>query len=965
MTKRMLIDATHAEETRVVVVDKDQLCDFDFETSTKKQLKGNIYLAKVTRVEPSLQAAFVDYGGDRHGFLAFSEIHPDYYQIPQADREMLERMEREHAHETGDEGHGDHEGDSETVSDAQESGDGGSSSDEDDAPVADDDGGSADAGADEAEDEDIDDATAAARMEASRREASVTVDAEEETADVVDAQARMRARLIRSYKIQEVIKRRQILLVQVVKEERGNKGAALTTYLSLAGRYCVLMPNTPRGGGISRKIANANDRRRLKSITQEMEVPEGMGLIVRTAGQQRNKSEIKRDYDFLLRQWSDIRETTLESVAPALIYAEGDLIKRAVRDLYSRDIEEVLVEGEASYRVAKRLMQMMMPSRARNVKQYKDELPLFYRYKVEDQLDAMHSPTVYLPSGGSIVIHTTEALTAIDVNSGRSTRERHIDETALKTNLEAADEVARQLRLRDLAGLIVIDFIDMAEMRHQRQVERRFREALKIDRARLQVGKISMFGLLELSRQRLRASLQELSSQVCPTCSGLGVIRSTESCALQALRLVQEEGIKNEIAELSLTLPVDVGLYLLNNKRDILVQLEERYDIDVSVQVDAELHAPHMEVQSVKRTVDGEAVEEGESSASAPASTRGGERGDRGSDKGQASTTQNGEDEDDGRGRNKRRRRRRRRRGGSDQQDDSPTMAGEHRQAGDVDDDETAEPADDAGVGDSAQEEPEAKSGEREVRTRRRRRSRRQAEPAESAPGTDEQPPVSADAAIDVPVEEPGNEVPAGDAPSADGASAEDGEEDRPRRRRRRTRSRKADAAAGEDAGGNESPADPDPEAVAAHAAVIDEVVAVSEATMTEDSVGPVSPAEPSQLDESPAGEAQPDGVQGREVREETGRADETHVEPAADIAVESPEEPRPEEPRVDEFATSESVPAVEEAPVALVADATVEQPQASAGTDEGESPSAPASDIDESEDDGEVRRGWWSRWVR
>ncbi|MCB1971190.1 MAG: Rne/Rng family ribonuclease [Geminicoccaceae bacterium] len=483
MTKRMLIDATHAEETRVVVVDKDQLCDFDFETSTKKQLKGNIYLAKVTRVEPSLQAAFVDYGGDRHGFLAFSEIHPDYYQIPQADREMLERMEREHAHETGDEGHGDHEGDSETVSDAQESGDGGSSSDEDDAPVADDDGGSADAGADEAEDEDIDDATAAARMEASRREASVTVDAEEETADVVDAQARMRARLIRSYKIQEVIKRRQILLVQVVKEERGNKGAALTTYLSLAGRYCVLMPNTPRGGGISRKIANANDRRRLKSITQEMEVPEGMGLIVRTAGQQRNKSEIKRDYDFLLRQWSDIRETTLESVAPALIYAEGDLIKRAVRDLYSRDIEEVLVEGEASYRVAKRLMQMMMPSRARNVKQYKDELPLFYRYKVEDQLDAMHSPTVYLPSGGSIVIHTTEALTAIDVNSGRSTRERHIDETALKTNLEAADEAARQLRLRDLAGLIVIDFIDMGEMRHQRQVERRFREALKVDRA--------------------------------------------------------------------------------------------------------------------------------------------------------------------------------------------------------------------------------------------------------------------------------------------------------------------------------------------------------------------------------------------------------------------------------------------------------------------------------------------------
>ena len=350
-------------------------------------------------------------------------------------------------------------------------------------------------------------------------------------------QARRRARLLRSYKIQEVVKRRQIMLVQVVKEERGNKGAALTTYLSLAGRYCVLMPNTPRGGGISRKIVQLDDRRKLKEIAQELEVPQGMGLIIRTAGQERSKAEIKRDYEYLLRLWNEIRETTLKSIAPKMIYEEGDLIKRAMRDLYTRDIEEVLVEGDEGYRSAKRLMTMLMPSRARLVKPYKDETPLFFAYKVEDQLDAMHSPTVQLPAGGSIVIHTTEALTAIDVNSGRSTRERHIDETAVKTNLEAADEVARQLRLRDLAGLIVIDFIDMAEGRHQRAVEKRLRDALKADRARIQMGKISQFGLMELSRQRLRSSLQELSSQVCPHCAGLGVVRSTESCALQALRV--------------------------------------------------------------------------------------------------------------------------------------------------------------------------------------------------------------------------------------------------------------------------------------------------------------------------------------------------------------------------------------------------------------------------------------------
>ncbi len=547
MVKRMLIDATHPEETRAVVLDDRYLADFDFETSTKLQLKGNVYLAKITRVEPSLQAAFVEYGGNRHGFLAFSEIHPDYFQVPQADRAILEDLEREaatkpNATESDGEGAGD-------VQPAE----------------------------------------------------TITTDADEETADVMADQARRRARLLRSYKIQEVVKRRQIMLVQVVKEERGNKGAALTTYLSLAGRYCVLMPNTPRGGGISRKIVQLDDRRKLKEIAQELEVPQGMGLIIRTAGQERSKAEIKRDYEYLLRLWNEIRETTLKSIAPKMIYEEGDLIKRAMRDLYTRDIEEVLVEGDEGYRSAKRLMTMLMPSRARLVKPYKDETPLFFAYKVEDQLDAMHSPTVQLPAGGSIVIHTTEALTAIDVNSGRSTRERHIDETAVKTNLEAADEVARQLRLRDLAGLIVIDFIDMAEGRHQRAVEKRLRDALKADRARIQMGKISQFGLMELSRQRLRSSLQELSSQVCPHCAGLGVVRSTESCALQALRSIQEAGIRGDAASLRVALPADVALYVLNQKREALSRLEQRYEMRVLILADTEMVPPAMRLEVTEK----------------------------------------------------------------------------------------------------------------------------------------------------------------------------------------------------------------------------------------------------------------------------------------------------------------------------------------------------------------------------
>ncbi len=626
MTKRMLIDASHPEETRVVVVSDHQLQDFDFESSTKKQLKGNIYLAKVTRVEPSLQAAFVDYGGQRHGFLPFSEIHPDYYQIPQADRRLLQEPrppEPEPAPEPAPEP---------DAAPEEAAADGAG----DDAPVA------------------------------------AATDPDEEAAEVFDEQARQRSRLLRGYKIQEVIKRRQILLVQVVKEERGNKGAALTTYLSLAGRYSVLMPNTGRGGGISRKIASPADRARLKEIAREIEVPEGMGLIIRTAGQARSKLEIKRDYEYSLRLWNDIRELTLRSVAPCTIHEEGALVKRAIRDLYGRDVDEVWVEGEEGYKTARKVMTMLMPSRARRVKPYKDELPLFHRYEVEEQLDSLHQPVVHLRSGASIVIHTTEALTAIDVNSGRSTRERNIEETALKTNLEAAEEIARQLRLRDIAGLVVVDFIDMDETRNQRAVERRLREHLKTDRARVQLGKISAFGLLELSRQRLRPSFQELSAQLCPTCTGTGVIRSVESAALQALRAIELEGMKGKSAALAVTLPQPVALYILNQKRDRLVALEQRYAMAVEISVDGQLVAGAYRLESTVAKVEGEASEgrgeargeirgeaRGEARVEAPAETT----APAAAAAGAAAGTEAAEDEADA-GRKRRRRRRRRRRPG-------------------------------------------------------------------------------------------------------------------------------------------------------------------------------------------------------------------------------------------------------------------------------------------------------------
>ncbi len=632
MAKKMLIDATHAEETRVVVVDGNKVEEFDFESENKRQLAGNIYLAKVTRVEPSLQAAFVDYGGNRHGFLAFSEIHPDYYQIPVADREALMAEEKAYAEQL--------KADAEEEKDKPKRGRGRRRSKakaeevkvedavetadvmvEDDAPNGMEtiDLDSSDEGlspmetvaetpvdtpetSEETSEDDADTGASDEENDEKGADATSKDDSIESVADEDDSEDIRPARKPRPrrYKIQEVIKVRQILLVQVVKEERGNKGAALTTYLSLAGRYCVLMPNTARGGGISRKITNAADRKKLKEIANEIEVPDGAGLIVRTAGAKRTKSEIKRDYEYLQRLWEEIRALTLKSIAPAKIYEEGDLIKRSIRDLYNREIDEVFVEGEAGYRVAKDFMKMIMPSHAKNVKHYTDPLPLFARYQVESYLAGMFNPTVQLKSGGYIVIGVTEALVAIDVNSGRATKEGSIEETALKTNLEAAEEVARQLRLRDLAGLIVIDFIDMDERRNNTAVEKRMKDKLKTDRARIQVGRISGFGLMEMSRQRLRPGMIEATTQPCPHCHGTGLLRSDDNLALSILRQLEEEGVRGRSKEVLVKAPVAIINFLMNNKREHIAQIEARYGLSVRLEGDPMMVSPDFSIEKYK-----------------------------------------------------------------------------------------------------------------------------------------------------------------------------------------------------------------------------------------------------------------------------------------------------------------------------------------------------------------------------
>ncbi len=573
MSMRMLIDARHPEETRVAVVKGNRIEEFDFESAEHKQLKGNIYLAKVTRVEPSLQAAFVDYGGNRHGFLAFSEIHPDYYQIPKADREALLREEAEHAAEEerlrsaefDDDDDHDHDSHADEDAHADDNGDGNGNGN-----------GNGEDGAE---------------MGSDPNRSSV----DESAADEL---RKKRQNLRRRYKIQDVIQRRQVLLVQVVKEERGNKGAALTTYLSLAGRYCVLMPNTSHGGGISRKISNGSDRKRLKSIMTDLKLPSTMGLIVRTAGLSRTKVEIKRDFDYLARLWDEIRERTLGSSAPALIYRDSDLIKRAIRDLYHRDIDEVVVEGEEGFKAARGFMKLLMPSHVRRVKLHSEATPAFQRYGVEDQLNAMYQPMVQLKSGGYLVINPTEALVSIDINSGRSTREHNIEQTAYNTNLEAAQEIARQLRLRDMAGLVVIDFIDMEQNGHVRKVEKAMKEALKNDRARIQVGRISSFGLMEMSRQRLRTGVLEASTKPCPHCDGSGLMRTASSAGLSALRIIEDEAARGRGDKIVLRAGRDAAVYVLNKKRAELADIEHRYGVSIEVVIDEGFEGARMTVES-------------------------------------------------------------------------------------------------------------------------------------------------------------------------------------------------------------------------------------------------------------------------------------------------------------------------------------------------------------------------------
>ncbi len=803
MPNKMLIDASHPEETRVVVVRGSRIEEFDFESQDKKQLRGNIYLARVTRVEPSLQAAFVEYGGNRHGFLAFSEIHPDYYQIPVADRQALLKADAEQARAEEDDdeederrsrrrrrGHdrkesraaakddaeaqsgdtvveefeateteaapaasesAESEAVSETVAVAQE-GDTPSSDDQ----SSDNDGGKsmamaveADVVSEPAPDTTGDEGQSHGRVEEIR--SSSADEGEVESVGAEDALEEVHARrkpLRRQYKIQEVIKRRQILLVQVVKEERGNKGAALTTYLSLAGRYSVLMPNTARGGGISRKITSAQDRKRLKEVVRDLDVPDGMGVILRTAGENRTKAEIKRDYEYLMRLWENVRNLTLQSTAPALVYEEGSLIKRSVRDLYNKDIDEILVAGEDGYREAKDFMRMLMPSHAKVVQPYRDTTPIFARNGIEAQLDRMVQPQVTLKSGGYLIINQTEALVSIDVNSGRSTKEHNIEDTALQTNLEAAEEVARQLRLRDLAGLIVIDFIDMEENRNNRSVEKRLKDHLKNDRARIQVGRISHFGLLEMSRQRIRASVLESTMKPCPHCGGTGHVRSDSSVALLVVRAIEEFLLKDSRSHLSVRTPAVTALYILNNKRTTLVEMERRFGVTITIEADETLGAQHYTIlrgalaekpagfvepaslppPATEPDPDDDIVEEADD---AEATERSEENEDR----------PNGQQRAEGEHRDRKRRRRRRRRGGRDreqeqeQEHNDSAEAGVAAAASDEETDDDTVDGDDASHAEADASEA-SPNGERRKRRRGKRGGKRNRQ--EEAEATDE-----------------------------------------------------------------------------------------------------------------------------------------------------------------------------------------------------------------------------------
>ncbi|CAN1557092.1 CafA Ribonucleases G and E [Rhabdaerophilaceae bacterium] len=840
MTTRMLIDSTHPEETRVVVQRGNRVEEFDFESANRRPLRGNIYLAKVTRVEPSLQAAFVDFGGNRHGFLAFAEIHPDYYQIPVADRQALlaEQAEAASQEDADDDERARPRssgrratpktqsasaedviaadlGEGEAVAEAEPA--------QDDEP----------AGSDEDTGEDADGLSVPNQGEEIVEQLGGNGDALEE----VPQRRQHRSRKV--YKIQEVIRRRQILLVQVVKEERGNKGAALTTYLSLAGRYSVLMPNTARGGGISRKITNSADRKRLKTLASDLEVPDGMGVILRTAGASRTKTEIKRDFEYLMRLWESVRTLTLESTAPALVYEEGSLIKRAIRDLYSKDVEEILVGGDEGYREAKDFMRMLMPSHAKAVQPYRETTPLFSRFGVEAQLDSMFSNIVTLKSGGYIVINQTEALVSIDVNSGRSTKEHNIEDTALKTNLEAAEEVSRQLRLRDLAGLIVIDFIDMEENRNNRAVERKLNDCLKNDRARIQVGRISHFGLLEMSRQRIRTGVLESSSIPCPHCAGTGLIRSTPSLALSILRALEEQLVRNASHDCIVRTRVEIALYLLNQKRETIRALEARFGVTITVETGSDFppgqHYVIERGETATRRIAAEVIEGGSSATTRPNAAGAVHPEDIEMDEvveeepEEEGTEELGEEDSEGQAADsearegngdKRRRRRRRRRGRGGREDgreenrdgNAPVIAEPVTEGEDAESDEDA--ADNAAT---AGMSPEAAAEEKRRRRRRRggRRNRRDRENRETlAPiMTDAEAPVEAEMElatdpVAVPVMASAVE-PAADPAVAD-APTEPVAEDKPVKPRR-GRAKKAETETSVD-----EPASAEPVAIAA-----------------------------------------------------------------------------------------------------------------------------------------------------
>ncbi|KRS18259.1 Rne/Rng family ribonuclease [Roseovarius indicus] len=949
MAKKMLIDATHAEETRVVVVDGNKVEEFDFESENKRQLAGNIYLAKVTRVEPSLQAAFVDYGGNRHGFLAFSEIHPDYYQIPVADREALLEEERayaeqQRAREDDDEkpkkssrrsssrskaakaksddavtssedisgmetieldeaaeDSGDGEGLSpmETVAEtpveepaddagAQDAKDAGAATSEDqtaegDSASSDDNGhddhGHEDHGHDEHSHENNGNGSGKGRSSSKRSDAAAKDDTIESVADdddTDDIRAPRKPRP-RRYKIQEVIKVRQILLVQVVKEERGNKGAALTTYLSLAGRYCVLMPNTARGGGISRKITNAADRKKLKEIATEIDVPTGAGLIIRTAGAKRTKSEIKRDYEYLQRLWEQIRELTLKSIAPAKIYEEGNLIKRSIRDLYNREIDEVMVEGEAGYRVAKDFMKMIMPSHAKNVKHYIDPMPLFARYQVESYLSSMFNPTVQLKSGGYIVIGVTEALVAIDVNSGRATKEGSIEETATKTNLEAAEEVARQLRLRDLAGLIVIDFIDMDERKNNNAVEKKLKDKLKSDRARIQVGRISGFGLLEMSRQRLRPGMIEATTQACPACHGTGLIRSDDNLALSILRQIEEEGVRRRSREVLVKCPVGIANFLMNQKREHVAQIEGRYGLSVRIEGDPVLISPDFSIDKFKTatrhvpeaapvvSVDSSLMEEVEAEIPDEEETS--------SDASSDETTTSGGGDDDGKPKKRRRRRRRRSKSRSGNGEGSANGEGQNNEDGSSESgtgsEDGAKPEADAEA--DAEKASESKpdeavtaevSGEDTEKAEKPKRTRKPRSSSKSKAKAEETSEDTAEAKT----EEPAAEAPAEEAkPEAVEIAAEEKPAKPAPKRASRSRSKKAEPAPEP-----ETETAPKPEAVAESAAATAEEPAP--APEPEQAAEPApAPAEPESAPE-PKREPEPANASAEPAEEESDK---------------------------------------------------------------------------------------------